>query len=188
LDATKTSPYRFYQFWLNTTDEDASNYIKIFTFLPQNDIEQLIATHQAEPHMRALQKTLAKELTVMVHGEVAYEAAVEASQILFSENTTEALQKLDRQQLLDILDGVPRFALQRQDIAAQVKLLDVLAQTGIMPSKGEARKMLQSGAIGINKLNISDIEYTLSQSNLLQNQYILIQKGKKNYYLLEINE
>lgn len=188
LDATKTSPYRFYQFWLNTTDEDASNYIKIFTFLPQNDIEQLIATHQAEPHMRALQKTLAKELTVMVHGEVAYEAAVEASQILFSENTTEALQKLDRQQLLDILDGVPRFALQRQDIAAQVKLLDVLAQTGIMPSKGEARKMLQSGAIGINKLKISDIEYTLSQSNLLQNQYILIQKGKKNYYLLEINE
>lgn len=188
LDATKTSPYRFYQFWLNTTDEDASNYIKIFTFLPQNDIEQLIATHQAEPHMRALQKTLARELTVMVHGETAYETAVEASQILFSENTTEALQKLDRQQLLDIMDGVPRFAIQRQEIETQVKLLDVLAQTGIMPSKGEARKMLQSGAIGINKLKISDIEYTLSHSNLLQNQYILIQKGKKNYYLLEIND
>ncbi|MBU3676707.1 MAG: tyrosine--tRNA ligase [Chitinophagaceae bacterium] len=187
LDATKTSPYRFYQFWLNTTDEDASSYIKIFTFLPKNDIEQLIAAHHAEPHLRALQKTLAKELTVMVHGEAAYESAVEASQILFSENTTEALQKLDRQQLLDILDGVPRFAIQHQDIENQVKLLDVLAQTGIMPSKGEARKMLQSGAIGINKVKISDVEFTLNKNHLLQNQYILIQKGKKNYYLLEIN-
>lgn len=186
LDAQKTSPYRFYQFWLNTSDEDAANYIKIFTFLSQNTIEELLAKHQAEPHLRALQKTLSKELTMMVHGKDAYDAAVEASQILFSDNTTEALQKLNRQQLLDIMDGVPRFSLNRNELEQGIKLLDVLAQTGIMPSKGEARKMLQSGAIGLNKVKLSDVDYTLSMANLLQDEYILIQKGKKNYYLLEL--
>lgn len=186
LDATKTSPYRFYQFWLNTADDDAKNYIKIFTFLPQADIETLINEHEAQPHLRTLQKTLARELTVMVHSQQAYDAAVEASQILFSENTTAALQQLSREQLLDVLDGVPQFPLPANSINDGVKWLDVLANTGIMPSKGEARKMIQSGAIGINKQKLNDVEATLLPEQLLQNQYILVQKGKKNYYLLTL--
>ena len=186
LDATKTSPYRFYQFWLNTADDDAKNYIKIFTFLPQADIETLINEHEAQPHLRTLQKTLARELTVMVHSQQAYDAAVEASQILFSENTTAALQQLSREQLLDVLDGVPQCPLPAHSINDGVKWLDVLANTGIMPSKGEARKMIQSGAIGINKQKLNDIEATLLPEQLLQNQYILVQKGKKNYYLLTL--
>lgn len=186
LDASKTSPYRFYQFWLNTADDDAKNYIKIFTFLPQADIETLINEHEAQPHLRALQKTLARELTVMVHSQQAYDAAVEASQILFSENTTAALQQLSREQLLDVLDGVPQFPLPAHSINDGVKWLDVLANTGIMPSKGEARKMIQSGAIGINKQKLNDVEATLLPEQLLHNQYILVQKGKKNYYLLTL--
>ena len=186
LDAGKTSPYRFYQFWLNTADDDAKNYIKIFTFLPQADIETLINEHEAQPHLRTLQKTLARELTVMVHSQQAYDAAVEASQILFSENTTAALQQLSREQLLDVLDGVPQFPLPANSINDGVKWLDVLANTGIMPSKGEARKMIQSGAIGINKQKLNDVEATLLPEQLLQNQYILVQKGKKNYYLLTL--
>jgi tyrosyl-tRNA synthetase len=184
LDPIRTSPYRFYQFWLNTSDEDAKNYIKIFTFLPQADIETLIAEHEAQPHLRSLQKTLSRELTVMVHNQAAYDAAVEASQILFSDNTTAALQQLNREQLLDILDGVPQFPL--PNINEAQKLIDVLANTGIMPSKGEARKMIQSGAISINKQKVSDVDYALQTTDLLQGQYILVQKGKKNYYLLTL--
>ena len=184
LDPIRTSPYRFYQFWLNTSDEDAKNYIKIFTFLPQANIETLIAEHEAQPHLRSLQKTLSRELTVMVHNQAAYDAAVEASQILFSDNTTAALQQLNREQLLDILDGVPQFPL--PNINEAQKLIDVLATTGIMPSKGEARKMIQSGAISINKQKVSDVDYALQTTDLLQGQYILVQKGKKNYYLLTL--
>lgn len=184
LDPIRTSPYRFYQFWLNTSDEDAKNYIKIFTFLPQADIETLIAEHEAQPHLRSLQKTLSRELTVMVHNQAAFDAAVEASQILFSDNTTAALQQLNREQLLDVLDGVPQFPL--HNINEAQKLIDVLAATGIMPSKGEARKMIQSGAISINKQKVSDVDYALQTTDLLQGQYILVQKGKKNYYLLTL--
>jgi len=184
LDPVRTSPYRFYQFWLNTSDDDAKNYIKIFTFLPQAEIEVLISEHDAQPHLRLLQKTLSRELTVMVHNQTAYDAAVEASQILFSDNTTAALQQLNKEQLLDILDGVPQFPLGAINEAP--KLIDVLASTGIMPSKGEARKMIQSGAISINKQKISDVDYALQASDLLQGQYILVQKGKKNYYLLTL--
>jgi tyrosyl-tRNA synthetase len=184
LDPVRTSPYRFYQFWLNTSDDDAKNYIKIFTFLPQAEIEVLISEHDAQPHLRLLQKTLSRELTVMVHNQTAYDAAVEASQILFSDNTTAALQQLNKEQLLDILDGVPQFTLGAINEAP--KLIDVLASTGIMPSKGEARKMIQSGAIGINKQKVSDVDYALQASDLLQSQYILVQKGKKNYYLLTL--
>jgi tyrosyl-tRNA synthetase len=184
LDPVRTSPYRFYQFWLNTSDDDAKNYIKIFTFLPQAEIEVLISEHDAQPHLRLLQKTLSRELTVMVHNQTAYDAAVEASQILFSDNTTAALQQLNKEQLLDILDGVPQFTLGAINEAP--KLIDVLASTGIMPSKGEARKMIQSGAISINKQKVSDVDYALQASDLLQGQYILVQKGKKNYYLLTL--
>lgn len=184
LDPVRTSPYRFYQFWLNTSDDDAKNYIKIFTFLPQAEIEVLINEHDAQPHLRLLQKTLSRELTVMVHNQTAYDAAVEASQILFSDNTTAALQQLNKEQLLDILDGVPQFPLGA--INETPKLIDVLASTGIMPSKGEARKMIQSGAISINKQKVSDVDYALQASDLLQGQYILVQKGKKNYYLLTL--
>jgi tyrosyl-tRNA synthetase len=184
LDPVRTSPYRFYQFWLNTSDDDAKNYIKIFTFLPQAEIEVLINEHDAQPHLRLLQKTLSRELTVMVHNQTAYDAAVEASQILFSDNTTAALQQLNKEQLLDILDGVPQFPLGAINEAP--KLIDVLASTGIMPSKGEARKMIQSGAISINKQKVSDVDYALQASDLLQGQYILVQKGKKNYYLLTL--
>lgn len=184
LDPIRTSPYRFYQFWLNTSDEDAKNYIKIFTFLPQADIEALINEHDAQPHLRLLQKTLSRELTVMVHNQTAYDAAVEASQILFSDNTTAALQQLNKEQLLDILEGVPQFTFDAINEAP--KLIDVLATTGIMPSKGEARKMIQSGAISINKQKVSDVDYALQANDLLQGQYILVQKGKKNYYLLTL--
>ena len=184
LDATKTSCYRFYQFWLNVADADAANYIKIFTFIPKVEIEELIQTHAEAPHLRLLQKRLAKELTFLVHSEQDYEFAVKTSEILFSENTAEVLRTLNEQQLLDVLEGVPTFKLAVQKIDEGIQLIDALVESGVFPSKAEARKMIQANGFSLNKQKINDISYSLSVTDLLNDKYLLAQKGKKNYHLI----
>jgi len=184
LDPARTSPYRFYQFWLNTSDEDAKRNIRIFTFLPQDAILALEQEQESAPHLRALQKALAKEVTCLVHSEAEYEAAVQASGILFGENTAEALQQLSENQLLDIMDGVPRHEVSLQALEAGMPLVQALCDTGILPSKGEARKMITANGISVNKVKTADLERNLSAADLLNGKYILLQKGKKNYYLL----
>ena len=185
LDARYTSPYKFYQFWLNVSDADAEKYLKIFTFLSKEEIEQLVREHEENPGARPLQKRLAKEVTTMVHSEKDYEAAVEASQILFSYNAGEALKALDEQTLLDIFDGVPRFAISRAELEEGIPVLDLLAvKTQVFPSKGEARKMVQGGGVSLNKEKITDPAATIDASALLGGKYLHIQKGKKNHFLL----
>jgi tyrosyl-tRNA synthetase len=184
LDPARTSPYRFYQFWLNTSDEDAKRNIRIFTFLPQDAILALEQEQESAPHLRALQKALAKEVTCLVHSEAEYEAAVQASGILFGENTAEALQQLSENQLLDIMDGVPRHEVSLQALEAGMPLVQALCDTGILPSRGEARKMITANGISVNKVKTADLERNLSAADLLNGKYILLQKGKKNYYLL----
>ena len=185
LDSRYTSPYKFYQFWLNVTDADAARYIKIFTSLPQEEIEALIAEQEAAPHLRPLQKRLAKEVTIMVHSEEDYNAAVEASNILFGNATSEALKKLDEATLLDVFNGVPQFEVSRDEIAGGVKLIDLCVEkANVFPSKGEMRKLIQSGGVSLNKEKVSDVDMTVDCSNLLDEKYLLIQRGKKNYYLI----
>jgi len=187
LDKRYTSPYQFYQFWINTTDEDAEKYIKIFTMLSRQEIESLIQNHKQEPHLRILQQALAKEVTIMVHGEDEYNAAVEASQVLFGKGTKETLEKLDEQTFLSVFEGVPQFNILQADLLQGIPLLELLAvKTNIFPSKSEARKMLAAGGISINKEKIS-AEIIISEANLLNQKYILIQKGKKNYYIIIVN-
>lgn len=185
LDPERTSPYKFYQFWLNVGDAEAEKYLKIFTFLTKEEIEALAAEHAADPGQRPMQKRLAKELTVMVHSEKDYEAAVEASKILFGNNTAEALRALDERTLLDVFDGVPRFSVAKADIEAGVPLLELLAtKTAVFPSKGEARKMVQQGGVSVNKEKVADPAATVDASALLDGKYIHIQKGKKNHFLI----
>lgn len=184
LDPTKTSPYKFYQFWLNVSDEDAINYIKIFTFLSKEEIDSLIQTHFEAPHLRVIQKSLAKELTVMVHSTHDYEFAVKSSEILFNDNTPDALMALNESQFLDLMEGVPTYKTSLEKFNAGIGLIDLLAETGVFPSKGEARKMIQQGGLSMNKLKITDIALTLNSSNLMNQKYLLIQKGKKNYNLI----
>jgi len=184
LDAAKTSPYKFYQFWLNVSDADAESYIKIFTFLPKTDIEALIAEHQNAPHLRLLQKKLAQEITTLVHSADDYVFAVKASEILFSEHTADALRALDEKQLLDIMEGVPTYSISQAELQSGIPMVELLAGTGILASKSEARKLLQAGGIGINKEKVADTDALVSTSALLNQKYILVQKGKKNYYLL----
>ncbi|MEN9340235.1 MAG: hypothetical protein RIQ62_1547 [Bacteroidota bacterium] len=184
LDAAKTSPYKFYQFWLNVSDADAESYIKIFTFLPKTDIEALVAEHQNAPHLRLLQKKLAQEITTLVHSADDYAFAVKASEILFSEHTADALRALDEKQLLDIMEGVPTYSISQAELQSGIPMVELLAGTGILASKSEARKLLQAGGIGINKEKVADTDALVSTSALLNQKYILVQKGKKNYYLL----
>lgn len=185
LDPARTSPYKFYQFWLNVSDTDAEKYLKIFTFLSKEEIEALAAEHAADPGKRPMQRRLAKELTVMVHSEKDYEAAVEASSILFGNNTGEALHNLDERTLLDVFEGVPQFSVAKGDIDAGVPLLELLAvKTGVFPSKGEARKMVQQGGVSINKEKVTDPAAVIDAGALLGGKYIHIQKGKKNHFLL----
>lgn len=185
LDPERTSPYRFYQFWLNVSDADAEKYLKIFTFLTKEEIEALAAEHAANPGARPMQKRLAKELTTMVHSEKDYEAAVEASAILFSNKAAEALRGLDERTLLDVFEGVPTFSVKKSDIEAGVPVLDLLAvQTGVFPSKGEARKMIQAGGVSVNKEKLNDPAAVIDDGALLGGKYIHIQKGKKNHFLL----
>lgn len=185
LDPRYTSPYKFYQFWLNVSDADAEKYLKIFTFLTKEEIEQLAKEHAENPGARPLQKRLAKEVTTMVHSEKDYEAAVEASQILFSNSAGEALKALDEQTLLDIFDGVPRFSVSKAELEAGVPVLDLLAvKTQVFPSKGEARKMIQGGGVSLNKEKLTDPAATIDASALLGGKYLHIQRGKKNHFLL----
>ncbi|MFM1756635.1 MAG: hypothetical protein RL621_1608 [Bacteroidota bacterium] len=183
LDSTKTSPYQFYQFWLNASDEDANKWIKIFTLLEPSVIEGLIAEHAAAPQLRILQKALAAELTKLVHSEADLTFAIQATEILFGNATTEVLQSLNETQLLQVMDGVPTVNLDAAKIAAGYDIVELLADTAIFPSKGEARKMWQAGGIGINKEKITTEFTTVTSAQLLQGKYILFQKGKKNYYL-----
>lgn len=184
LDPKRTSPYKFYQFWLNSTDEDAARYIKIFTILPPAEIDTLIAEHSEAPHLRKLQKTLAKEITCLIHGEENYEAALEASQILFGNATSETLKKIDENTFLSVFEGVPQFEISAADLKAGIMMVDFLAdKTAIMASKGEARRALKGNGISINKEKVSE-ETVVNESHLIDGKYILAQSGKKNYYLV----
>ena len=187
LDARYTSPYKFYQFWLNVSDEDAKRYIKIFTSLDKKEIDNLIAEHDAAPHLRVLQKRLAKEVTCMVHSEKDYDAAIEASQILFGQSTFESLAKLDEQTFLTVFDGVPQYEISYENIANNVNIVEVLTSvSNIFQSKGELRKLIAGGGLNINKQKVSTPEQTISSANLLNDKYILVQKGKKDYYIIKV--
>ena len=186
LDKDRTSPYHFYQYWLNASDEDAENYIRIFTLMEQEEIEARIEEHRKAPHMRTLQKELARDVTVRVHSEADYDMAVKASSILFGRSTTEDLSSIDEKTLLSVFDGVPQISIGRDQLNSApdvTTLLSELTQGEIFGSKGEARRMIQGGGVSINKQKISDPEAAV-EFNLLQDKYILAQKGKKNYYLL----
>ena len=186
LDPARTSPYQFYQFWLNVSDSDAERYIKIFTMLDRKTIEDAIAAHKECPERRELQKLLAREVTVMVHGEAEYENAVKASGILFGKATADDLRSLDEKTFLDVFDGVPTFEIERSKLP--LNILDALAvETTIFPSKGEARKMIQGNGFSINKEKFTDFGGSLTESDIIDGKYILAQKGKKDYYIIKIN-
>ncbi len=183
LDPRYTSPYKFYQFWLNVSDEDAKRYIKIFTLLDRETIGALIAEHDAAPHLRALQKRLAQEITTMIHSEEEYRKAVEASSILFGGATSEALHALDEQTLLQVFEGVPQFTVAAADLG--MTFLDLCAEkTQIFPSKGECRKMVQGGGVSLNKEKVTDPQRPVTGDDLIAGKYLLVQRGKKNYYLV----
>lgn len=188
LDVNKTSPYQFYQFWLNAADEDAKKWIKIFTFLAKDEINKLIIAHEQVPHQRILQKKLAEKITCFVHSKADYDFAVQASEILFGNATTEVLKQLTEQQLLQVLEGVPTITFPKTQLENGIDIVSFLAATQIFPSKGEARKTIQGGGVQINKQKIETIDYTVTINQLLNNKYILIQRGKKNYYLVTIKQ
>ena len=184
LDPEKTSPYEFYQFWLNVSDEDAERYVKIFTMLDRETIEGLIAEHREDPGRRQLQKTLAREVTLLCHGQEALDKAVEASQMLFGGNG-EALRRLDERTFLSVFKGVPSVSINKADLPAGI--LDLLAvKTDIFPSKGEARKMVQGGGVSINKDKVTSLDREITEADIVNGHYILAQKGKKNYYIINV--
>ncbi|MFI3261947.1 MAG: tyrosine--tRNA ligase [Rikenellaceae bacterium] len=185
LDANYTSPYRFYQFWLNVSDTDAESYIKIFTMLTQEEVETLIAKHREAPHERALQKRLAEELTVMIHSKEEYEKAVAASGILFGNATTDVLKTLDETTLLQIFEGVPQFELSTEDLGASFN--DLFAEkVKVFASKGELRRLITGGGIAMNKAKVTDGTTVVTAEDLIAEKYILLQKGKKNYFLVKV--
>ena len=185
LDPVRTSPYTFYQFWLNTSDADAEKYIKIFTVLPKDEIDALIEEHRPTPHLRQLQKVLAKEVTCMVHSEADYLIAVEASEILFGKGTEETLRKLDEATFLSVFEGVPQFGIAKEELESGINIIDLLAEKStVFPSKGEARRTIAGGGVAMNKVKVETPDETVSISKLIGGKYLLIQKGKKNYFLL----
>lgn len=185
LDPKRTSPYKFYQFWLNVSDEDAAKYIKIFTDLTQEEIAKLEEEQAADPGLRPLQKRLAKEITTMVHSAADYEMAVEASQILFSNKANDILHKIDESTLLSVFEGVPQFEISKAKLEEGIPAISLLTdEAAVFPSKGEMKKMTQGGGVSINKEKLTDQNATISSSDLLNGKYILAQRGKKNYYLL----
>jgi tyrosyl-tRNA synthetase len=187
LDPEKTSPYQFYQFWLNVSDEDAARYIKIFTLLDRNAIESLIRAHNDAPHQRILQKRLAEEVTSMVHSREEYNGAVEASEILFGKGTTESLKKMNENTFLSVFEGVPVFDIKREIVEKSVNITDLCTEySQVFPSKGELRRMVQGGGLSINKQKVENPDMIIDTGLLLNNKYLLVQKGKKNYYLLRI--
>ena len=186
LDAHKTSPYKFYQYWLNTSDEDAEKYIKIFTFLSREEIEALVSTHREAPHRRQLQRKLAEELTVLVHSDQDLENAEKASEILFGNSTTESLKALSAELFLEVFEGVPQATLSRQELRGGLDMVGALAaRTGFLKSNGEARRELKQHSISVNKSRI-DESYSLTESDLIQDRFILLQRGKKNYFVLVV--
>ncbi len=188
LDPEKTTPYQFYQFWLNVSDEDAAKYIKIFTVLGQKEIKEIITEHSKAPHERLLQKRLAEEVTVMVHSRNEYEGAVEASQILFGKGTTESLKKMSENTFLSVFDGVPVFDVEMEILHKGVSIADLCTDySQVFASKGELRRLVQGGGFSINKAKIENPDEILRRESLLNNKYLLIQKGKKNYYLIRVS-
>ena len=188
LDKSRTSPYKFYQFWLNTTDDDAMTYIKIFTFLTKNSIENKIKEHSKAPHLRLLQKIIAEEVTTLVHGKEAYLKALEASQILFGKSTDDALQKLDTQTFLEIFAGVPQAKIKRSLLDDGIDIVTVLTnETGFFNSKGEARRAINQNAISVNQAKVT-LDYFIGTEDLIANQYVLLQRGKKNYFVIKVND
>lgn len=183
LDASKTSPYTFYQFWLNTADADAEKFLKIFTFLSENEINDLVSQHTGNEHLRILQKRLAEELTCFVHSRNDFEFAVKASSILFNNDTAEILNELNEEQLLQVMDGVPMVEMEKEKILHS-DLVTLLAEAQIFASKGEAKKMLAGGGVSINKVKVNSAEDKIEATQFLNHKYLLVQKGKKNYYLL----
>ena len=187
LDPKKTTPYKFYQFWLNASDEDAKNYIRIFTLLSKDEIDALEQKHAEAPHLRLLQKQLAQDITCRVHSENDYNAAVEASEILFGEGTTEALKRLTEEDLLAAFEGVPQVGISKIDLDSGINIVEFFSEkTKIFPSKGEARKMIQQGGVAINKEKLSDVQAIITSAGLLNGKYLLAQKGKKNYFLIKL--
>ena len=185
LDPKRTTPYKFYQFWLNVSDEDAEKYIKIFTSLEKETIDALVAEHQQDPGRRTLQKRLAKEVTIMVHSEEDYNAAVEASGILFGNNTHDALMRLDEDTLLAVFEGVPQFEISRSLLAEGVKAVDLFAEhSKVFASKGEMRKLVQGGGVSMNKEKLAAFDQVVTENDLVNGKYLLVQRGKKNYFLL----
>ena len=187
LDPDKTSPYHFYQFWLNVSDEDAAKYIKIFTLLGREEIENLISEHSLSPHDRMLQKRLAEEVTIMVHSPDEYNAAIEASQILFGKGTTEFLKRMSENTFLSVFEGVPVFNIKVELLKAGISVTELCAEhSSVCASKGELRRLVQGGGLSINKVKIDNPERIIGSDYLLNNKYLLVQKGKKNYYLLKV--
>jgi tyrosyl-tRNA synthetase len=188
LDAKKTSPYKFYQFWLNASDADAERYIRIFTLFSKEEIEALEAEHAQAPHLRILQKALAKDVTTRVHSEEDFQKSLEASEILFGKGTTDTLRNLSEEDLLAVFEGVPMVEVSKNHLEQNVNVVEFLSDlAGIFPSRGEARKMVQGGGISINKNKVESPEREVNLEDLLNNRYILVQKGKKNYYLIKTN-
>lgn len=186
LDRKKTSPYQFYQFWLNASDEDIKTYIRIFSLLNKQEVEALESEHTVSPHLRVLQKSLAREITIRVHSEADYAAAQEASELLFGKGTEESLKNLNEETLLSVFSGVPQFDISRTELEAGINVIDLLAErTRVFPSKGEARKMLQGGGVFINKKKIENIDLLVGKDDLINSRYLLAQKGRRNYYLLK---
>ena len=185
LDAKRTSPYKFYQFWLNASDTDAETYIKIFTLLDKTTIDNLIEEHRAQPHLRLLQKTLAKDITIRVHSEEDYNNALAASDILFGKSTKADFEHLTEELLLDVLEGVPQFSIAANDLSAGLTANQILTEkTQVVSSKGEFKRALQENSLSINKEKLSDGEMIITQADLIKGKFLLVQRGKKNYYLI----
>lgn len=187
LDANRTSPYKFYQYWLNTSDEDAEKYIKIFTFLSRKEIESLIEEHKQAPHLRVLQKALANEITTLVHSKEELENAIKASDILFGKSTSEDLKQLDEKTFLDVFEGVPQAEVERAEIEDGLDMIGALAaKTNFLKSNGDARRALKENAISVNKEKVKE-DYSITASDLINDKFVLLQRGKKNYYVLKVN-
>lgn len=184
LDPSKTSPFRYYQFWLNASDEDAKNWIKIFTLKSKEEIDAIIAEHELTPHLRLVQKALAKDITIRTHDEESYETAIKTSDLLFGNGSVDFLDSLDHEEVLDVFDGVPQYKIDKTRLESGLNIVDLLVEASIFPSKGEARKMIQGGGVSINKEKIQDAEQLIVSDNLINYRYLLFQKGKKNYFLI----
>jgi tyrosyl-tRNA synthetase len=185
LDAAKTSPYKFYQFWLNTSDEDAKAYIRIFTLFDEQTINALETEQEAAPHLRAIQKVLAKDITIRVHGDAEYEKAIKSSEFLFGNTGIEFLSELSDDEVIGLFEGVPNFTVALSDVQQGISAVDLLAaQTAVFPSKGEAKKMIQGGGVAVNKVKIASPEFTYDADALINKKFLVVQKGKKNYFLI----